>query len=1282
MSARGGRGGLVMRWWLRAVVSAVALVLAVLSLLLLTLRLILPHSDGLATGLERLAGTWIDRDVRVESLQLSWSGWAPELVARQVWIAVPDGIPLQAREVGLTLAPLRSLRARRPVPGEVRLSGVDLRLERDADGVLTAHGWQFGGRDPLAQDWQRHFREFGRVRIADASLQWVDAGHQLHAGVRVDTLDLQADGRGLRAIGRGRLLAEAGGRIYLGLEAPLAGTKPAEFYLEADDLQLDYWGRMAGVPGELAGASSVKIWGSLEDGRVRRLQGEHDTRALLVHGDERRLHAFGHRFQWRALDREAVAWWSARTPGAGDARIEYRLVGDGPRRAADQISLAATGIALGPYARIAGWLYPDAVPGLDSWVALQPSGDLHSVQVLLARDDAGWQVRAAEADAAALKLNAHEAIPGFSGLDVSLDWEDGRGILALDSTGLEVDLPRWYGAPLWLDRLRARLDLQRDPSGWRLAISDFYAENPDAATEGDGRIVFGEQPQLDLALRFLRADGSRVTPYLPEHLLPPRTYQWLADSIRDATLTGGGMVYRGNPRDFPFRDGEGSFLLRAGIQDGRLDYQPGWPVAEGLAGTLLFHNASFRAEDVSGRILDTQVDDTEVTVADMLDRPLLEIRGRSAGPLDDLQDYLRQAGIGGDLGWYGDGVKSGGDGELDLELRIPLHGEGAEATEVAGNLRVHDALLELPEVPLRLQGLRGELRFGPELEIRGQGIQAVVHGEPVVIDVERPAGASGVQLRASGRQPLVPWVGEQPWLDQVRGSAHWRADIRLDDAGDSVLELSTDLEGVEVDWPPPLAKTRGTRRPLSIVWPIGPAAGDLARIRFAGVLAADLRIEPSRDAGLGTVRAIALQLGEPLPERRPVPETGIELDVRLPSVDVAPWLQVLEGLAAGGAPVDAADTLQLRRAEIDVTDSIRWGSLTLPGLQLRLNPFARGHWLSLSGDWLRGQAWIEPAAAVDEDGVPGRGRWRIALERLHLDHLPEWAGSGPPRPENVFEDPRQWPAVDLTAADLRLGELRFADLDLRLLPEPEGLEVRLPHLGAPDGGVALSGDGRWTKAPDGAHATELSIEARGDDWGAGLGSIGVSRALEQGTGVARFRLAWPGALHAPDPATLQGHVDLDLAEGALRDVEPGAGRLLGLVTLDLIPRRLRLDFRDVYTQGLIFDRLAGNATIDGGDLLIPELRIRSPSAVVRVSGRTGLIARDFDQSIVVVPRLRSTLPIVGALVGGPVAGAVVLLVERALGIGDQVEEAARVEYFVTGPWSNPVIRARVRTEQE
>jgi uncharacterized protein YhdP len=249
-----------------------------------------------------------------------------------------------------------------------------------------------------------------------------------------------------------------------------------------------------------------------------------------------------------------------------------------------------------------------------------------------------------------------------------------------------------------------------------------------------------------------------------------------------------------------------------------------------------------------------------------------------------------------------------------------------------------------------------------------------------------------------------------------------------------------------------------------------------------------------------------------------------------------------------------------------------------------------------------------------------------------------------------------------------------------LWPVPNGMELTGIRLHSPEPGVEISGSGTWFVTPGTGHVSDLLMDIRGEDWGSGLRSMGIAQAMDGGSGSGRLAVTWPGPLFAPELAALSGRVMLNLSDGRLLDIEPGAGQFLGLVSLDLVLRRIRLDFRDLYTQGLSFDRMTGEAVVDGGELLLPELQIRSPSAEIRVSGRTGLVARDFDQSVVIVPRLRSTLPIVGALVGGPVAGAIVLLVERVLGIGDQVEEAASVEYFVTGPWSEPEIRARVRTD--
>ncbi len=1265
--------------------------MALLVLLLLALRLLLPHWAGLTTQVEQRVGALIDREVQLDSLQLGWSGWVPELVARELRIVGADSAPLLARELGVSLDPVRSLRARAPVLRKARLAGVDLEVARNADGTWNVHGWHFGGDRSMAVDWRRHFAGMERLEIRDGSLQWEDALTGVQTMLFVDRAGLRADAAGLRLAGTGSLLPEAGGPIYVGIVIPPAGPDRIDFYLEADDLQLQYWTRATGWLEEgPSGMSSVRLWADLEDGRVRRLQGEHRTRLIHAAQVPPRVEELGHRFQWRRRGAVSESHWSATSPGAGDVRLEYRVAE--ANRSADRITVAATGLDLRRLARPAAELRVPGMQGLQDLAALDPAGQLDSLYLDLERGDEGWRVNVADALLRSLAVDSVDAIPAFSGLDVSLQWRGDRGDLVLDSSGLGLAMPSLFADPLWADGLHARVGVERGPEGWAVDIGDFRLANTDLAVTGRGRIALGAEPHVDLALGILRADGREVARYLPVHKLPPNTYRWLVESIRAGTVTGGGMVLRGNPADFPFEDGRGLFHLRASIEDGLLDYRRGWPEARELSGTLVFHNAAFRAEQAAGRILDTEIAETEVTIGNMLREPELEIRGLARGSPDDLATYLEQAGIAGGFGPVVAGVQAEGASELDLSLKIPLYREAAERVEVSGRLGLRGAGLELPESGIRLAGIDGEVGFDPVTGIRGQDIAAQVHGERVALDLQRDAAGEHTRIRARGPQPLAPWVGEQhAVLDSVRGMTTWEADIAIDARGDSWLELFSDLEGIELDWPAPLAKTTGTRRPIRIRWPLGQPGEATGRIDFDDVLSARVRVAPGRGFEPGTVRALALALGRPHPEVPLLPERGIDLHARLESPDAEAWQRWVESLAPADPPVGTADGLRLRQAEIEVQEGLRWRGQSLPGLRARLRPTEYGRRLDIDSEWLQGRAWSVRGESPDDSGQPGR--WYVNLERLHLDRWAERPGfpegsdvAGPAGgpgdgPASGLADPRAWPAVELRVDDLRVARLKLADFAIDLHPVAEGLEISRLHAASPREGVALDGTGHWRTTPDGVGESRIEAELSGSDWGQGLGSMGISAALEQGEGTGRLQLVWPGALYAPDLATLQGQVEIDVQDGQLREVDPGAGRLLGLVSLDVVPRRLRLDFRDVYTQGLAFDRMVGEAVLDGGDLLLPELRIQSPSAVVRVSGRTGLVARDFDQSIVVVPRLRSTLPIVGALLGGPVTGVVVLVVERALGIGDQVEEAARVEYFVTGPWSDPEVTARVRAEQ-
>jgi uncharacterized protein YhdP len=148
-------------------------------------------------------------------------------------------------------------------------------------------------------------------------------------------------------------------------------------------------------------------------------------------------------------------------------------------------------------------------------------------------------------------------------------------------------------------------------------------------------------------------------------------------------------------------------------------------------------------------------------------------------------------------------------------------------------------------------------------------------------------------------------------------------------------------------------------------------------------------------------------------------------------------------------------------------------------------------------------------------------------------------------------------------------------------------------------------------------------------------------------------------------------VNFDLEGGLLLEVDPGAGRLFGLFSVQALPRRLTLDFSDLFGKGLAFDYMRGQFNFKDGNAVTDNFVLDGPSAQVELQGRVGLVARDYDQQLKVIPHFTSSLPLAGAVVGGVVVGAAVLLVEKLL--KSNIDRATGINYRVTGSWDNPVM---------
>jgi uncharacterized protein YhdP len=146
---------------------------------------------------------------------------------------------------------------------------------------------------------------------------------------------------------------------------------------------------------------------------------------------------------------------------------------------------------------------------------------------------------------------------------------------------------------------------------------------------------------------------------------------------------------------------------------------------------------------------------------------------------------------------------------------------------------------------------------------------------------------------------------------------------------------------------------------------------------------------------------------------------------------------------------------------------------------------------------------------------------------------------------------------------------------------------------------------------------------------------------------------------------------LELDDGQLRGVEPGAGRVLGLMSVLELPRRLTLDFRDVTQEGLAFDKVRGDFDVRAGNAYTQNLLLKGPAVDVGVVGRTGLAAQDYDQTVVVSGNTSGPITVAGALAGGPVGAAGALLISQIF--KGQLQGLTRMYYRITGPWSDPKV---------
>jgi uncharacterized protein (TIGR02099 family) len=1263
------------------------------ALALLAVRFVVfPQVERYRDALADALSAQLDRPVEIAVLATGWDGWNPKLVVEGLRVrdrgraAAAPLIELPAVElvVSWTSLPLLDLRLKELVIERPRLA-----IRRDRAGMLHVAGFEFdpaqAGEDRTLTDWllrQRH------IVVRDALILWNDDLRNAPQLV-LDRVQFRMQNRlgrhrfGLTGAPPPEIAAPIDVRGDLrGLAGGDWQHARGSLYVRLDYADVAAWREWLPLPIPLAsGKGALRLWLDLADAAHREIVVDLELAQVSTQlgSDLPRLelpHLSG-RVGIRddpgrdEISARGVAFATAEGQRLGPLDLTLRLTeATESREASGQLDFDR--LELAPLREIAAHL-PLADDIRAHLVRLAPRGTL-------TRGHAEWRgppdapmAYAAAASFADIGTSPYAAIPGASGISGRVEATQEKGELRIASRNAVIAAPRLFAEPVALDTLDVVVAWEHKPDGTTVRAQriEFAGAGLSGSAAGSLRVSGSAAGHVDASAEVARIDAASLHRYVPLGA-KEGLRSWLHTAFVRGTLGDLRVRLVGPLADLPFAAGKrGQFLVTGKAKDVLLDYAPHWPAVDGIDADIRVDGARLTIDAAHARVYGAVVGRTRAEIADLAaEHPLLRIDGTASGPTADFLRFVAESPVAEWIERLTDGAEAGGEGRLALHLRLPLgHSAG---NHVAGEFTFIDGELRLPHVP-QLRKLNGTLAFSGA-EVSAQSISAETLGGPTSVALSSRDGR--VRVSASGSAPVAQVRREYPLPhgERLAGTIAYSFGVEVRPELSWVLEST--LEGVAVDLPPPLGKPASERMPLRVE-----RRGEHARpgqdtiVATYGRVATFTAHRREQPAGAAIERAL-LSIGRAAdrPDARRTERAGLWLRGDLTTLDVDRWLTFLRHDKASVA-IGAAGEPTFSGADLRVDTLDAFGARFVD-LDVAARRTADGWNLELGGASLAGNAtWSEPGPATPSGrivarlrrfAVPAKGNLPARVSREAAGPVADAGGGGAPD--------ATWPELDIVAESVASKGNDLGSLELRA--RPRGDEWRIERLALANDAGRIEASGEW-RVSGRQQQTRLDIVLDAADAGSFAERFGYPDTLDGAPTKIRGQLAWAGTPAALDFPTLSGHFHIDVGAGRFSKVEPGIGKLLGVLSLQALPRRMTLDFRDIFSEGFSFDQVSGDVLIANGVMSTRDLRLVGPAAQVDISGEADLARETQRLAVRVQPSLSGSVSAGAALLffANPLLGAMVgagsLLAQKML--KDPIEQIFSYEYSVTGSWSDPVV---------
>jgi len=1291
---------------------------------------IVPRIDQFRPQLEARAMQALGVKVRIGAVAAQSVGMVPSFELSDVRLLdAQDRVALHLPRVLIAVSP-RSLW--RLGFEQIYIDRPVLDVRRAADGTITIGGLDFGtGQqgDSAALDWFFSQREFA---IHDGSLRWTDElraapplllqqvalvvrNRGRHHDLRLDATPPESWGSSFSL--RGKFLQ------------PLLSRQPGrwqawdgQLYGAFEQVDLSELHRYMPLGFDLSqGRGALRAWLDISEGsvqaavadvalaEVRVLLGP-DLEPLAVQRVQGRLGGqrlpSGFEFFTEALrfDTPDGLHWPGGNVQLQLEQADNGALGRGEFRA-DRLDLAAL-------AQIASRL-PLAAGVRDGLQRHAPKGQVETLQLSWQGPLNAPQRYAAKGRVSRLGVAAVAPAPGVTGLDLDFDFDQQGGQARLAMLDGSVDLPGIFQQPLIaVTSLAAEARWQRQGERLALQLDKLKFANADAAGEAQIKWQTADPAEsasgalypgvLDLQASLSRAEGKQVHRYLPLVI-----DQEARDYVRDAVLGGQATAVRfqvkGEIDQLPEVDPQkGIFKISAQVAGVSLAYVPPslqeaadlpWPRLTELSGELVIDRMQLlvnNARATLGEGSALQVSRVEARIADLNHTEVL-VDADIKGPLPELLRLVNASPLRDMTGAaLADSVATG---NADYKLRLTLPIADINQSSVRGSIMLAGNEVQITPDSPRLTRARGRLNF-TESGFSLVGVQAQMLGGAVQLDgglllAAGPSAAAGaptlIRARGNASAEGLRQASELGFVArlarQASGSAAYTAALGLRH-GVPELQVNSNLQGMALRLPPPFDKPADAVLPLRFQTALLDDVATPLQDRLTLSVADQVQLVYERDVSEAEARVLrgAIAVGLDAQESAPLPASGVTANVQLAALNADAWAEVMTQTLGGPTPRGtAAPGSKLANSYLPDQWAVRSALLTFGGRQFNQvvmgGDQVAGLWrANLAASELNGYLEYRQPASLPNGVTEGRVYARLA----RLTIAPSVASDV----EALLDaQPASIPALDIVVDDFELRGKQLGRLEVQAVNRSAAAagesgvrEWRLNQFNLVGPEASFVATGSWaaqraSAAQSARRRTAMDFKLDVNDSGALLNRLGMKGVVRGGRGRIQGQVGWLGSPLSPDYPSMGGAFTVNVESGQFLKADPGIAKLLGVLSLQALPRRLTLDFRDVFSEGFSFDFFRGDVKIDQGMAYTNNLQMKGVNAAVLMEGSADIARETQDLRVVVIPEINAGTASLLATVINPAVGLGTFLAQMFL--RRPLIESATQEFHIDGTWADP-----------